>query len=358
MVDHSYLRVYQGRRVLVTGHTGFKGAWLTYLLAKAGAEIVGISIDDGIENGIFKALDLQRSVTHIKCDIRDFPKLQSVFTKYSPEFVFHMAAQALVLESYQDPRATFEINVQGSVNILEAVRQSKAVRSLVYVTSDKCYENKEWVWGYRESDRVGGHDPYSASKGAAEIIFSSYLRSFLQDSPRLAAASVRAGNVVGGGDWAVNRIIPDCIRACLLNTPISVRSPKSRRPWQHVLEPISGYLKLGSALFSHGNVYNGAWNFGPGIDNVKTVLEVANRVASAFGNTVIVTKDVNAPYESKLLYLSSDKANQVLGWKARWRFDQSISETIEWYRRVVIDGSKAQEVTDSQVRRYYNGYFD
>lgn len=358
LVDHSYLDAYRGRRVLVTGHTGFKGAWLAYLLGKAGAEVVGYSVDDGVENGIFRRLDLCRSIEHVNSDIRNFDRIQEVFEKHAPEFVFHLAAQSLVLDSYTRPRETFEINVQGSVNILEAVRRTKSVRSLVYVTSDKCYENREWVWGYREGDQIGGRDPYSASKGAAELVFSSYFRSFLQGSNPVGAASVRAGNVVGGGDWSRNRIVPDCVRACLRGEDISIRSPESRRPWQHVLEPISGYLKLGSLLFNGGGRYSGSWNFGPRIDNVRTVFELSSEIAKAFGNRVIVQTDSNSPHESRLLYLSSDKANQELAWNPKWDFNRTMAETIDWYRRVDLDGVAAREVIDAQLERYYDGYFN
>ena len=248
MVMPEYLSSFKGRRVFITGHSGFKGSWLAFLLNEIGAEVFGYALPPVGKNNHFELLGLAQLIEHVEADIRDEEKLTAAMGEIQPEFVFHLAAQALVRHSYSDPKTTFETNVMGSVNLLEAVRKCESVRSLVYITSDKCYENREWLWGYRENDQLGGHDPYSASKASAEMVFSAYARSFFFDRPDLGAASARAGNVIGGGDWAVDRIIPDCIRAIESDKPIHLRNPFATRPWQHVLEPIAGYLLLAAQL--------------------------------------------------------------------------------------------------------------
>ena len=273
LVTDPYLAVFRGKRVLVTGHTGFKGSWLTLILCALGAEVMGYALPPDYEGSHFNRLGLERSIRDVRADIRDSDRLLAEMLAFRPEFVFHLAAQALVRPSYVEPKTTFDVNVGGGVNLLEAVRQCDTVRALVFITSDKCYENLEWIWGYRESDAMGGHDPYSASKGAVELIFFSYLRSFFANRPNFGAASARAGNVIGGGDWAANRIVPDCIRALQSGKSISIRSPRATRPWQHVLEPLSGYLKLASCLYQQGHAFDGAWNFGPQVGAVRTVLD-------------------------------------------------------------------------------------
>lgn len=280
--------IYKNKRVLITGHTGFKGSWLAIWLKELGADVVGYSLDPPSEPNNFEATRLREKITHIHGDIRDLDRLMETFKKYQPEFVFHLAAQPLVRLSYNEPKMTFDTNIGGTVNVFEAVRKTPSVKVLVNITSDKCYENKEWVWGYRENDPMGGHDPYSASKGCAELVFSAYLKSFFSQNaaqksgdmtqlreqlgscpqistsgPRLGAASARAGNVIGGGDWGTDRLVPDCIRALSRHQPIGIRSPKAVRPWQHVLEPLGGYLLLGAALWQDPQKYSGAWNFGP-----------------------------------------------------------------------------------------------
>ena len=257
------LSSFSGKRVLITGHTGFKGSWLAFVLSEAGADVVGYALSPESGRSHFELLNLKDHIRHVVGDVRDQASLHAVVQSARPEFVFHLAAQALVKESYGDPVGTFSTNVMGSVNLLEAVRQSETVRSLIYVTSDKCYENMEWPWGYRENDRLGGHDPYSASKAAAELSFAAYAKSFFSSRPELGAATTRAGNVIGGGDWAKDRIVPDCIRAVEASRPVQLRSPNATRPWQHVLEPLSGYMLLAIRLRDDPARYAGSWNFGP-----------------------------------------------------------------------------------------------
>ena len=254
---------YKDKTVLLTGATGFKGSWMALWLYEMGANVIDYSLAPLTDEDHFNLLKLENKITHIQGDILDLNKLTDVFNKYNPEIVFHLAAQALVRLSYDNPKLTFDTNVAGSVNVLEAIRASDSVRSFVYVTSDKAYKNKEWTWGYRENDELGGHDPYSASKAAAEIVFSSYNDSFFSKKADIGVGTVRAGNVIGGGDWALDRIIPDCIRSLRANKPIVIRNPHATRPWQHVLEPLSGYLLLGMKLYQDPDNYSGAWNFGP-----------------------------------------------------------------------------------------------
>ena len=255
--------VYKDKTVLVTGDTGFKGSWLAIWLKELGANVIGYSLNPGAEEDNYVVCGLARKITHIDGDIRDQHSLKSVFDEYKPDIIFHLAAQSLVLESYNDPVETYSTNVMGTVNILEVIRHIDSVRAVVVVTTDKCYENRECDYGYRETDRLGGKDPYSASKAACEIVINSYLQSFFNLENTVSVASARAGNIIGGGDWAENRIIPDCIRSLRKDEPIIVRNPQSVRPWQYILEPLSGYLKLGACLYKDGKEYSGAWNFGP-----------------------------------------------------------------------------------------------
>ena len=353
MVTPEFLSSFQARRVMITGHTGFKGSWLTFLLNEVGAEVLGYALAPTDAKNHFDLLNLRNSIQHVEADIRDDQKLKKTMCDFQPEFVFHLAAQALVRPSYDDPRLTFETNVMGSVNLLEAVRACDSVRSLVYITSDKCYENLEWVWGYRENDRVGGHDPYSASKGAAEIAFSAYSRSFFFNRPGLGAATTRAGNVIGGGDWAVDRIITDCIGAINSNEAIHLRNPVATRPWQHVLEPLSGYLLLAARLFEEPESYSGAWNFGPASNEVRTVLQVAEHIVKRFGKGTITTDVVeNKHHEAQLLQLNCDKAHQNLSWYPRWDVEHTLNMTSDWYKKV-NNGMPVIDVTREQLREYF-----
>lgn len=349
----NYLAAYRGKRVLVTGHTGFKGAWLAFLLKEAGADVAGYALAPEYAGSHFERLGLAQSMHHIEGDVRDGTKLSGAVREFAPEFVFHLAAQALVRRSYADPKTTFDTNVAGAVNLLEAVRACNTVRSLVFVTSDKAYENVEWLWGYRENDRLGGHDPYSASKAAAEMVFASYARSFFSHRPELGAASARAGNVIGGGDWAEDRIVPDCIRALQDRAVITLRNPQATRPWQHVLEPVSGYLLLGARLRETPAAYAGAWNFGPSTGAVRTVQDVASQIIACFGKGRIETAAGDAKqHEARLLQLNCDKAQQLLGWRSRWDFETTVKATAQWYKEVLAGGA-AVEVTRGQLRAYF-----
>ena len=347
------LEEFLGKRVLVTGHTGFKGSWLSKVLIDSGAQVTGFALPPSSEFNHFDQLHLEQQLNHVVGDIRDFEHLQSVFESSKPEFVFHLAAQALVRPSYNDPRETFSTNVMGSVNVLEATRNSKSVRSLVYITSDKAYENVEWLWGYRENDMLGGRDPYSASKGAAEVVFSSYLRSYFQSDSELGAASTRAGNVIGGGDWAVDRIIPDAIRAIQNSEPLHLRNPGATRPWQHVLEPISGYLQLALALRTNPVAYSGSWNFGPPSGNVRTVENVARTLYREIGRGELSTGEINAGWhEATLLQLNCDKANQVLDWHAKWSAEEAVAKTAQWYS-AFLNGEDMEIFTSNQIAEYF-----
>jgi len=347
------LGAFSGRRVFVTGHTGFKGSWLAFLLNEVGAEVMGYALKPCTTPNHFELLQLDRKISSVIGDIRDGPGVLSAIQSFQPEFVFHLAAQALVSSSYADPVLTFETNILGSINILEAVRQAGSVRSLVYITSDKCYENLEWVWGYRENDRLGGHDPYSASKAAAEIAFSAYAKSFFSSRPDLGAASARAGNVIGGGDWADNRIVPDCVRAALADAAIQLRRPEATRPWQHVLEPLSGYLLLAHRLRNAPSVYGGAWNFGPNSREIRTVREVADKIIGRLGRgRVEILDGPPGVHEAGLLQLNCEKANQMLGWYPRWDVDKALTVTADWYK-AVVQGRDATAVTRAQIHDYF-----
>lgn len=347
------LAMYAGKKVFVTGHTGFKGTWLTYLLNKLGADVTGFALPPEPGPSHFEMLNLRSKIRHIEGDIRDGGALSAALTEAKPEFVFHLAAQALVKRSYSDPVSTFDTNVMGSVNLLDAVRQCDSVRSLVYITSDKCYENVEWVWGYRENDALGGHDPYSASKAAAEIVFSAYVRSFLASRADLGAATTRAGNVIGGGDWAADRIVPDCIRAIENGAAIQLRNPNATRPWQHVLEPLSGYLLLGAKLFENPSQFAGSWNFGPSTTEVRTVHDVAKSIVQHLGRGRIEIIGSQAIlHEARLLQLNCDKAHQLLGWHPRWNVEKTLATTAQWYK-TILDGGNAETITNAQIKDYF-----
>lgn len=328
---------YYNKTVLVTGHTGFKGSWLAIWLKELGADVVGYALDPPSEPNNFEVTKLRDKIRHIQGDIRDLDLLMATLRKYQPEFVFHLAAQPIVRLSYNEPKMTFDTNVGGTVNVFEAVRLNPCVKVLVNITSDKCYENKEWVWGYRENDPMGGHDPYSASKGCAELVFNSYLKSFfpsrVEQNRQIGAASARAGNVIGGGDWGMDRLVPDCIRALSSGQAISIRSPYAIRPWQHVLEPLSGYLRLGAGLWEDPEKYSGAWNFGPDDSSHLTVAEMADRLIKCWGDGSWENlSDPQALHEAKLLKLNCDKAHAELNWSSIFTIDECLRMTADWYK--------------------------
>lgn len=329
---------YKGKRVLVTGHTGFKGSWLCIWLKELGAEVVGIGLDPYSEKDNFVLSGIGGKLkADIRADIRDRAQMKEIFNEFQPEIVFHLAAQPLVRLSYDIPVDTYETNVMGTINILEAIRSTESVRVGVMITTDKCYENKEQIWGYRENEPMGGYDPYSSSKGAAEIAISSWRRSFFNPKDYSqhgkSIASVRAGNVIGGGDWALDRIIPDCIRALEAAKPIEIRSPKAIRPWQHVLEPLSGYMLLAKKMWESPTDYCEGWNFGPRAESISTVWEVAQRVVKDYGRGELRDlSDPNALHEAKLLMLDISKAKFLLGWEPRMNIEQTIQLTVDWYK--------------------------
>jgi CDP-glucose 4,6-dehydratase len=347
------LRAYAGKRVFVTGHTGFKGTWLSMLLHDLGAEVMGYALPPEPGPSHFAMLGLDKKIGSVFGDIRDFTALDAALGAFKPDYVFHMAAQALVRRSYADPVNTISTNVVGSTHVMEAVRRCDSVRSFVYITSDKCYENVEWVWGYRETDALGGHDPYSASKAAAEIVFSAYARSFFAQRPALGAATTRAGNVIGGGDWAADRIVPDIVRAIEAGQPVKLRNPLATRPWQHVLEPLGGYIMLGARLHAEPQKFRGAWNFGPTTQKVRTVHEVTQSiVAQMKRGSIELAPDTSGQHEAHLLQLNCDKAHQELHWYPRWDVDQTLAATAGWYA-AVLNGEPAESVTRRQIRDYF-----
>lgn len=331
---------YKGKRVLVTGHTGFKGSWLSIWLHEMGAEVIGVGLEpySGKDNYVLSGIG-QRIKADIRADIRDARKMKDIFKEYQPEIVFHLAAQPLVRLSYEIPVETYETNVMGSINIMEAVRETDSVKVVVMITTDKCYENKEQIWGYRENEPMGGYDPYSSSKGAAEIAISSWRRSFFNPAEfgrkhHVSLASVRAGNVVGGGDWARDRIIPDCIRALEEEKTIEIRSPRAVRPWQHVLEPLSGYLLLAAKMWEEPTKYCEGWNFGPRTESITTVWDVATMLTKYYGKGKLKdVSDPNALHEANLLLLDISKANFKLGWEPRTNIDQCMALVADWYKR-------------------------
>jgi CDP-glucose 4,6-dehydratase len=347
---------FHGKRVFVTGHTGFKGSWLCEWLLQLGAEVTGYSLPAPTDPALFHQLELAPRLRHLVGDIRDAGKLRDALVGARPDFVFHLAAQPLVTEAYAQPAETFEINVMGTVHVLEALRLLQHPCVAVLVTTDKCYENREWIYGYREEDPLGGHDPYSASKAAAELAISSYRRSFFQQHP-VKVASVRAGNVIGGGDWAKNRIVPDCIRALQQGQTIPVRNPKATRPWQHVLEPLGGYLWLAARLAAaapRDARLCSAFNFGPGHDANRSVADLVQEVLKHWPGRWEDRSNPQAVHEAQLLQLATDKAHALLGWRPVWPFAETVRETVAWYREANAhpDAAAVRALTLAQIGRY------
>lgn len=327
--------IYRNRRVLVTGHTGFKGSWLVYWLQQMGAEVCGYSLPAPTQPSQWDLLKLD--MRSEEGDIRDAEMLERVFADFKPEIVFHLAAQPLVRLSYDEPADTFETNVLGTVRVFDACRQCDSVRAIVNVTSDKCYENREWVWGYRENDPMGGYDPYSASKGCAELVANSYRRSFFNaddygNTHHILMASCRAGNVIGGGDWAVDRLIPDIMRAVDAGDVVEIRNPSATRPWQHVLEPLSGYLQIGQRLLEGRKEFADGWNFGPEEEGAITVGQVVEYVKQHWPAVRYKLGEVRGPHEANLLKLDISKAHHLLNWSSVWDSSQCFEHTVNWYR--------------------------
>ena len=334
-MENSFKGFYRNKKVLVTGHTGFKGSWLSIWLKELGADVLGYSIEPPSDPNNFIISGVENRIKSVFGDVRDFDTLKKTFDEFQPDVVFHLAAQALVRYSYDVPRETMETNVIGAVNILEAVRLTPCVKYVVVVTSDKCYDNREQVWGYKENDPMGGDDPYSASKGAVEIVFKSYLKSFFQFREGFGGVTVRAGNVIGGGDWGKDRIVPDSIRNLSLKEKILVRNPLAIRPWQHVLEPLSGYLWLCARLNEDPKKYSGGWNFGPADSSAKCVSDLVKAIVNEWRSGEwedISERNDKKKHEAGWLRLSCDKAHLILPWSAVLSFEENIRMTVKWYK--------------------------
>ena len=325
---------WRGKKVLLTGHTGFKGSWLSLWLQQLGAEVHGLALAPPTQPSLFEVARVGQRMTETRGDIRDFDTVHACMAGFAPHIVIHMAAQSLVRPSYSDPVATYATNVMGTVHVLEAARRCGSVRALVNVTTDKCYENREWVWGYREDEAMGGHDPYSSSKGCAELATAAYRRSFVGAAGNgLAVASARAGNVIGGGDWATDRLVPDTLRAFERGEAVVLRNPHATRPWQHVLEPLSGYLLLAQRLFEDGQAYAEGWNFGPRDEDAQPVQTIVQRLATDWGAGARWQVDAGEhPHEAHWLKLDISKARARLGWQPRWTLAQALGHITTWHR--------------------------
>ena len=344
--------IYKNKRIFLTGHTGFKGSWLSLWLAELGAEVCGYSLEPDTNPSMFKSLDVQNKIAKsVIGDILDYEFLNKTMAEFHPDIVFHLAAQPLVRESYAKPIFTYQTNVIGTLNVLEAARQCKSVKAFVNVTTDKCYENIECDKQYKETDILGGYDMYSSSKACSEILSSSYRRTFLEDGYALATA--RAGNVIGGGDWAKDRLIPDCVRNSAQNKATEIRNPHSIRPWQFVLEPLSGYMLLGEKLLTHGKTFAEPFNFGPDNKCNYTVNEVAQYFIHYFGKGKIIAKnEFNSPHEAGLLMLDIEKAKQKLGWVPSYNIEHSLKETAEWYKNFYTNSTDMYKLTIEQIKAY------
>ena len=343
---------YKNKKVLVTGATGFKGAWLCAWLLKLGAKVYGTGYNPNQNKSLFYKLSLQKKINLKIFDIRDYKKLSNFVNNSKPSIIFHLAAQPLIYESYQKPLLTFEVNCIGTLNILEITKNFKFIKSLVSITSDKCYENKGWTRGYKENDVLGGVDPYSASKASSELIIRAYRESFFNDKENRGVSSARAGNVIGGGDWSIKRLIPDCIRALRKGSPINLRNPNFNRPWQFVMEPLKGYLILAKKQFENPFKYSTAWNFGNKSKSVITVSQIVEYIINYWGSGKLKKMSKNRVYEQENLQLNSLKANKLLKWKPTYNIKQSVKVTTEWYYKVLKLKKKPSEVTNNQIENY------
>jgi CDP-glucose 4,6-dehydratase len=348
---------YKGKTVLITGHTGFKGTWLALWLDSLGAKVIGYSLDPPTVPSLFQATELSERICDIRGNILDFNKVFETLKKHRPEFIFHLAAQPLVRYSYKNPVETININVMGTVNILESMRLSHFPATCVCITSDKCYENREWDYAYRENDPLGGHDPYSASKGAAEIVIAAYRKSFFgsgKENSFISLSSARAGNIIGGGDWAEDRIIPDCIRALVNKKPIIIRNPQAIRPWQFVLDPLYGYLLLALKMKENPEVYSEAWNFGPYHSNAVDVQTLTEKILQEWGSGTwkVMSQNETAPHEASYLKLENAKSISKLGWKPVYGMDVAIRKTLDWYKQFYSGKVGICKFSQGQIRNY------
>ena len=345
---------WKDKKVLITGHSGFKGAWLSMILNAMGAEVSGISKESLNNNSeLYSALGINKLYESHDEDIRNLSGIKKILNDFRPEFVFHLAAQPLVRKSYLLPSETFEINVIGTMNVLEAIREVDSVRSSLMITTDKCYDNKEWIWGYRENDAMGGHDPYSSSKGCAELLIQSYQKSFFNNDSVSALSSVRAGNVIGGGDLSEDRLIPDIVRAIKNKSKVLIRNPQATRPWQHVFEPLSGYLIVAEDLFHNGHKNNSSWNFGPYITDIRTVDAITKLFCKFWGNLDIVEYDESSQvHEANLLSLDISKAYHDLKWRPKWSLDESMPHIVDWYKEY-ISGGDLLSLSKQQIELFF-----
>ena len=351
----SLQRIFIGKTVVITGHTGFKGSWLTTWLKQLGAKVVGIALEPMTDPSHFNVSHVSDSIADLRIDVRDREELEEAIIFAKPDFVFHLAAQALVRRSYEDPVETWQTNVLGTLHVLEALRKLDNTCSAVIITSDKCYDNVEWVWGYRETDAMGGPDPYSASKGAAELAVRSHIKSYFPKAiSRVRIASARAGNVIGGGDWSADRIVPDCVKAWSQGKIVELRNPYSTRPWQHVLEPLSGYINLAISLSQQPELHGESFNFGPQAQQNHSVLDLVQKMALHWDKVrwEDVSKSVAGPYESGLLKLNCDKALHYLNWHAVMGFEDTVRMTAEWYRAYYQEPAKIAAMTQLQIEAY------
>ncbi|MDA9657047.1 CDP-glucose 4,6-dehydratase [Flavobacteriaceae bacterium] len=349
---------FQNKKVLVTGHTGFKGSWLCIMLNKMGADVYGYALEPPTNPSLFKTAKIDELLTSYTGDIRDYKKLSDVVKTVQPELVIHMAAQPLVRESYINPIETYEVNVMGTVSMLEACRNVSSIKAIINVTTDKCYENKEWYWGYRENEAMGGYDPYSSSKGCSELVTASLRNSFYNlkdfENHGVTIASVRAGNVIGGGDWASDRLIPDFIRAISKGQKIMIRNPFAVRPWQHVLEPLTGYLLLAKKMIEKGPEYSGAWNFGSNDSDIQNVEWITKTICEIWGTGATYSTDVNPqPYEANYLKLDCSKAKSELGWEPSWNINQTLKSIVDW-NKAFIKGEDMRSVIENQTDSYFS----
>jgi len=342
---------WRGRRVFLTGHTGFKGSWLALLLKRLGAHVTGYSLAP-TQQSLYEVASVARDLTSVEADIRDFDRLSSALQRFAPEIVIHMAAQALVRRSYAKPLETYATNVMGTAHLLEAARGSSVTRVIVVVTSDKCYDNRESVWGYRETEPLGGYDPYSSSKACAELVTQAYRNSFFP-TPAAALATARAGNVIGGGDWAEDRLVPDMVRAFSGGRKVNIRNPGAIRPWQHVLDPLAGYLLLAERMYEAPAEYSGAWNFGPADEDARPVAWVAAETCRQWGPNAQWERDESLqPHEAHYLKLDCSKSRQILGWLPQLRAVDALEWTVAWYKAFYAVPGNARQVTEQQIERY------
>ncbi len=344
---------WQGKRVLLTGHTGFKGSWLSLWLQSLGVTLRGIALEPPTNPALFNVANVAAGMEYTITDIRDFAAVKAQMDEFKPEIVIHMAAQPLVRLSYLQPIETYSTNVMGTVHVLEAARHTSSVKAFVNITTDKCYENREWVWGYREDEPMGGHDPYSNSKGCAELVSSAYRKSFLKDAG-IAMATARAGNVIGGGDWAADRLIPDILRALEKGEPVLIRNPHAVRPWQHVLEPLSGYLLLAERLYMHGQIEAEGWNFGPRDEDARPVQWIVEHLCGNWGYGASWTlQPGNHPHEASFLKLDISKARQRLQWMPRWSLDTALAHITNWHQ-AWLNGHDMRTLCLQQISEFEN----